>query len=184
MPVDSLVRVGRRRGYADVLAVGFGVFAADQLTKLVVKRTLDLHDSIRVLDGFLNIVHARNPGAAFSFLADAPAWFRGPFFIAITASAIGVLLYAITRLPAEDRLLRLALGGVLGGALGNLFDRLVYGEVIDFIDVHWKGHHWPAFNVADSSITVAVVAVILQSLIFHRAEGPQPASGSAGGSVP
>lgn len=154
-----------------MLIVGLVVFVADQLTKLAVRRYLDLRGSIQVVDGFLNIVHARNPGAAFSFLAEAPAWFREPFFIGITLGAVGVLLYVISRLPAEDRVLRLALGGILGGALGNLFDRLVYGEVIDFIDVHWRSHHWPAFNVADSSITVAVVAVALQSLFVHPVRG-------------
>ncbi len=117
----------------------------------------------------MNIVHARNPGAAFSLLADAPAWFRGPFFVGITVLAIAVLFCAISRLPAEDRLTRVALGGVLGGAIGNLIDRLIYGEVTDFIDVHWRSHHWPAFNVADSSITIAVSAVILHSM-FGRSE--------------
>jgi len=168
MPADSSGAVEPRGGYRDVLAVGLAVFVADQLSKLLVRRHLDLRGSIPVVDGFLNIVHARNPGAAFSFLADAPAWFRGPFFVGITVGAVVVLLYVISRLPAEDRVLRLALGGVLGGALGNLFDRLAYGEVIDFIDVHWRSHHWPAFNVADSSITIAVVAVVLQSVFLHR----------------
>lgn len=161
-------RVGRR--FVGPLAVASGVFALDQVTKYVVRSQMTLGESIPVLDGFLNIVYARNPGAAFSFLADAPAWFRGPFFVGITAVAIVVVLYAIARLPAEDRLMRIALGGVLGGALGNLFDRLLFGQVTDFVDVYWRTHHWPAFNVADSSITLAVVAVILQSLLSPSAD--------------
>jgi signal peptidase II len=152
------------------LAVAAGVFVLDQATKLLIRTQLGLRESIPVLDGFLNIVSARNPGAAFSFLADAPAGFRGPFFIAISAIAIGAVLYAVARLPAEDRLMRLALGAVLGGALGNLLDRLLYGEVTDFIDVYWRSYHWPAFNVADSSITLAVVAVLVQSLFGGRSE--------------
>jgi signal peptidase II len=76
----------------------------------------------------------------------------------------------ISRLPLEDRLTRAALGGVFGGAVGNLIDRLMYGEVTDFIDVHWRSHHWPAFNVADSAITIAVGAVVLNSLFFARSE--------------
>ena len=158
-----------RGRFVGPIAVGLAVIVLDQVTKRVIRDRVHVRESISILDGFLNIVHARNPGAAFSFLADAPAWFRGPFFIAITVTAIGVLFYVISRLPAEDRLIRIALGGVLGGAVGNLIDRLIYGEVTDFIDVHWHSHHWPAFNVADSSITIAVSAVILHSL-FARSE--------------
>jgi signal peptidase II len=152
------------------LAVATGVLALDQVTKLLVRTHLAVGESIPVVEGVLNVVYARNPGAAFSFLADAPAWFRGPFFIGITVIALIVVLYAIARLPTEDWLMRMALGGVLGGALGNLFDRLLFGQVTDFIDVYWRSHHWPAFNVADSSITLAVVAVVLQSLLCGNPE--------------
>jgi signal peptidase II len=88
-----------------------------------------------------------------------------------------VLLYVIARAPAEDRLMRIALGGVLGGALGNLLDRLIYGEVTDFVDVHWQEHHWPAFNVADSSITLAVIAVVVQALFSGRPSEAEAESG-------
>jgi signal peptidase II len=158
-----------RRRFGGPLALGVAVIALDQVTKRLIRDRVGVGESIPILDGFVSIVHARNPGAAFSFLADAPAWFRGPFFIAITVTAIAVLFYVISRLPREDRLMRIALGGVLGGAVGNLIDRLIYGEVTDFIDVHWRSYHWPAFNVADSSITIAVSAVILHSL-FARSE--------------
>jgi signal peptidase II len=156
--------------FAMPLGIALFVFITDQATKWWIRSRLDPRDSIPVIDGFVNIVHARNPGAAFSFLADAPAEFRAPFFIAITVTAVVALLYVIARLPPEDRLMRAALGGVLGGAIGNLVDRVLYGEVTDFIDVHWRAHHWPAFNVADSSITVAVVAVVLQALFFAKSE--------------
>ena len=163
------------------VAIAAAVFVLDQLTKLWIVRSLGFHDSITVIDGFLNIVHARNPGAAFSFLAGAPAWFRSLFFPAITIVAVVVVISVIRRLPPQDRLLRLALSGVLGGALGNLCDRLRYGEVIDFIDVYWHGHHWPAFNVADSSITVAVTAVVLQTIFgsvreTRGSDAPDPRS--------
>ena len=177
MASESLPRSARVR-FAGPVAIGGSVFLLDQLTKRLVRDRLDVRDSIPILDGFVNIVHARNPGAAFSFLADAPAWFRGPFFVTITIAAIAALLYVISRLPADDRLMRIALGGVLGGAVGNLFDRLLYGEVTDFIDVHWRTHHWPAFNVADSSITLAVVAVVLQALCFARSDGNIAESGT------
>jgi signal peptidase II len=159
------------------VAVAAVVFIADQATKLVVRATIDPRASIPILDGFINLVHVRNPGAAFSFLAQAPAWFRGPFFLGITIIAVVVLLYVIARAPAEDRLVRIALGGVLGGALGNLLDRLIYGEVTDFVDVHWHDYHWPAFNVADSSITLAVIAVVIQALFSGRPSEAEAESG-------
>lgn len=165
-----------RKRLAPSLTVALVVLLLDQASKLVVRLHMRVRESLPVLDGFLNIVHARNPGAAFSFLADAPAWFRGPFFVFITLAAIAAVLYVVARLPMEERLTRIALGGVLGGALGNLVDRLRYGEVTDFIDVYWRTHHWPAFNVADSSITLAVAAVLLQSLF---ARGPEMHSPSA-----
>ncbi len=159
------------------VAVATFIFIADQATKIVVRYTIDPRDSIPIFDGFIHLVHARNPGAAFSFLAQAPAWFRGPFFLGITIVAVVVLLYVIARAPAEDRLMRVALGGVLGGALGNLLDRLIYGEVTDFIDVHWREYHWPAFNVADSSITLAVIAVVIQALFSARPSEGEAESG-------
>ena len=168
MPPDVASRDGLVRRFAAPIAIATFVFVADQATKLLIRKTVEPHDSIPVLDGFVDIVHARNPGAAFSFLADAPAWFRAPFFVIISITAIVVLLYVIARLPLEDRLMRFALGGVLGGALGNLLDRLAFGEVTDFVDLHWRGYHWPAFNVADSSITLAVTAVVVQALFSRR----------------
>ena len=170
MTIDSSRGVGALGRFATPLGIALFVFVTDQATKHWIRTRIDVRESIPIIDGFLNIVHARNPGAAFSFLADAPASFRAPFFIAITVVAVVALLYVIARLPAEDRLMRVALGGVLGGALGNLLDRMRYGEVTDFIDVYWHTHHWPAFNVADSSITLAVVAVILQALFFAKSE--------------
>jgi signal peptidase II len=168
MSSDVASRDGLAGRLAAPIAIAAVVFVADQATKLLIRKTVELHDSIPLLDGFVDIVHARNPGAAFSFLADAPAWFRGPFFVLISMVAIVVLLYVMARLPLEDRLMRIALGGVLGGALGNLLDRLIYGEVTDFVDLHWRGYHWPAFNVADSSITLAVTAVLVQALFCGR----------------
>jgi signal peptidase II len=147
------------------VVTALAVFAVDQVTKSIVVARLGFHDYVPIVDGLLNIVHARNPGAAFSFLADAPGWFRGPFFVLLTLVAMVIVVGVIRRLPPEDRLLRFALGAVLGGALGNLCDRLRYGEVIDFIDVYWRSYHWPAFNVADSSISIAVMAVVLQTLL-------------------
>lgn len=164
-------RSGWRR-FRSPLGVALAVFALDRATKLLVSSRLGLRDVVSVIDGFLNIVHVRNPGAAFSFLADAPAWIRDPFFVCVTFGAIIAVLYMVARLPEEDRLVRAALGGVMGGALGNLFDRLAHGAVVDFIDVYWRTHHWPAFNVADSSISVAVVTILLHTFRSERPDAP------------
>jgi signal peptidase II len=177
MPLEVESRGGFIRRFLVPVMVAAFVFIADQATKIVVRQTIDPGESIPVLGGFIDLVHARNPGAAFSFLAQAPAWFRGPFFLGITIIAVVVLLYVIARAPLEDRLMRVALGGVLGGALGNLLDRLIYGEVTDFIDVHWREYHWPAFNVADSSITLAVIAVVAEALFSARPNEAETQSG-------
>lgn len=174
---DGAARVAPPRAFArfrTVLGIAAAVFGIDQLTKHVIRTELALHESIPVVDGFLNIVHVHNPGAAFSLLAGAPAGFRGPFFVGMTIVAVGVLFYVTAKLPEYDVWLHVALGGVLGGALGNLLDRLLYGEVVDFIDVYWGEYHWPAFNVADSCITLAVLMVLGQSFITRRGEGASP----------
>src|SRR5436309_1467595 len=98
-----------RSRFGGPIAIGFAVIVLDQITKRLIRDYVDIHESIPIVDGFVNIVHARNPGAAFSFLADAPTWFRQPFFIAITVGAIAVLFYVISRLPVEDWLTRAAL---------------------------------------------------------------------------
>lgn len=150
------------------LATALLVIAVDQASKALILARLPLFDSIPVVDGFFKIVHVRNPGAAFSLLASAPEWFRGPFFLVVTMAAVIALSIVALRLDPHERLLSIALGGILGGALGNLIDRLVHGEVIDFLYLYWRDWYWPAFNVADSSITISVLVVIVHS--FWAAE--------------
>ena len=102
----------------------------------------------------------RNPGAAFSFLAHAPEWFRQPFFLIATGVAIAALLFFIVYAQEEGLLLVVAAASILGGAIGNLIDRLRYGEVIDFLLFYWGDWSWPAFNVADSCITLGVIGLL------------------------
>jgi signal peptidase II len=147
-----------------VVAVATGVLVADQLTKWWIRDALALYDSIPVLDSFFHLTYVRNTGGAFSFLAGTSEIVRVPFFLAASALAIGVLGYFIRQVPKDDRLLLFALSGVLGGALGNLIDRVTLGHVTDFLDVQIRGHHWPAFNVADSFITIGVVILLAHSL--------------------
>ena len=150
------------------LLLATAILGLDQGTKLAIRRSMSLGDQVTVFEGLLNIVHARNPGAAFSFLATAPDWFREPFFIVVTVIAILTILIVMARSTPEEGVTRLALGGILGGAVGNLLDRLMHGEVIDFVDVYWHTHHWPAFNVADSAISLSVAAILAHTLLTGR----------------
>ena len=138
------------------------VLAADQVTKVLAAGMLELYVSIPVTPMF-NLTLMHNPGAAFSFLGDAGGWQRW-FFSAIAIVVSFVLLFWIKKLTPEERWLAIALALVLGGAVGNLTDRLLYGYVIDFIDVYYQNWHWPAFNIADSAISVGVAILLIDAL--------------------
>ena len=149
--------------FASWLGLAGLVIVLDQLTKLWVLATLKLGERIEVTS-FFNLVLVFNPGAAFSFLSDAGGWQRW-FFVVLAIAVSGWLTFLIRRHAAE-RLLPLAAALILGGALGNVVDRIRFGAVVDFVDVHAAGWHWPAFNVADSAISVGVALLILQQLFF------------------
>jgi signal peptidase II len=145
------------------------VVVADQLSKLWIERTMALGDSFTVLP-ILDIVRAHNYGAAFSFLDDAGGWQRWAF----TVLAIGVsitLVFWLRKLAlATQGLLAFGLALIVGGAIGNVIDRVEHGFVVDFVHVHWGLHFFPAFNVADSAITIGAILVILDSLMEGRRE--------------
>ena len=147
--------------------VGLGVilFLADQFTKVLILGYYQLGDSTYVTS-FFNIVRVHNSGAAFSFLAGASGWQRW-FFVGIGALAAIFILWML-RSHAGQRLFSFALACILGGAVGNVIDRLLHGYVIDFLDFHWMGWHFPAFNVADSAISVGAVCLILDELLRVR----------------
>lgn len=153
-----------------VLSVAATVLVADQLSKWCIQRTMPLYSSIPVIDSFFHLTHVRNSGGAFSLLAGASDLIRIPFFLFASAIAIGALVYFIRQVESRERLLVFSLAGVLGGALGNLTDRVLRGQVIDFLDVHWRGYHWPAFNIADSFITVGVIILITHSVFSSHGE--------------
>lgn len=134
----------------------------DQLTKLYIDAGMRLYQSIPVIENFFHITYVRNKGAAFSFLSHA-SW-RLPFFISISIVASLVILVAFRKLRDDQRLAQVSLAMIFSGAVGNLIDRVRLGEVIDFLDVHWYQHHWPAFNVADSLICVGVFLLALDML--------------------
>lgn len=148
------------------LAVSFGVIAADQLSKYWIVTRFRPHQEW-ILTPFLSLVLALNPGAAFSFLAGADGWQRWLFTgIAVVASAF--MLWLLYR--GGSRLFLLGLALIIGGALGNLWDRLTIGHVIDFVLVHYRDSRFPAFNVADSAITLGAIALIVDAFLMrHRA---------------
>lgn len=145
------------------------VVCLDQATKAWILANMRLYEGFPVIEGFFNIVHVRNPGAAFGFLAGAAPVFRQVFFIAVTIAAIACILYYLRSTGEGETLSRVALSLILAGALGNLIDRIRFGEVIDFLDLYLGSYHWPAFNVADSAISVG--AVLLALLLLRRRSG-------------
>ncbi len=149
-------------------AVALTVILLDQVSKLLIQATMPLGHSIPIISDLFAIVHVMNPGAAFGLLADQAAWIRGPFFIGISLLAIGFILYYRHRRVDDHPLALLGLSLILGGAVGNLVDRLRIGMVIDFIDVHYYQYHWPAFNVADSAITIGVSLMMLTMILDER----------------
>jgi signal peptidase II len=138
----------------------------DQGTKLIVDNVMQLHESIPLIPYF-NLTYVHNTGAAFSFLSEAGGWQRW-FFAALAIVISAVLGVWLARLQKHETLLAIALALVLGGAIGNLIDRLAYGYVIDFLDVYYNAWHWPAFNIADSAITLGVVLMLLESVGFGK----------------
>lgn len=138
----------------------------DQATKLHIDYHFDLYESVPVIPGLFSLTYIRNQGAAFGILADSSI--RVPFFIGVsTLAMLGILLFLKKRSNGQ-RLGNLGLALVFSGAAGNLIDRLRLGEVIDFIDVYWRSYHWPAFNVADSAITVGVALLIYEAWIEEK----------------
>jgi signal peptidase II len=150
--------------WARALGVAGVVVALDQLTKAIVAARMTLHDSISVVDGCFALTYVRNTGAAFGIFAGRLFAFRVPFFLAISAFAVALLLWFLRGVPAERRWVVTACGAVVGGALGNMIDRIAFGEVIDFLDLYVGAYHWPAFNVADMAITLGVLALCLDAL--------------------
>lgn len=147
------------------LWLSFAIIVLDQISKFVITRYLGLFDVVAVLP-FFNLTVLHNTGAAFSFLADAAGWQRW-FFIFLGLGVSAAILVWLRRLPrGEQRWLVIALALVLGGALGNVIDRAVYGYVIDFLDFYYKTWHWPAFNVADSAITIGAILLIIDGVIL------------------
>jgi signal peptidase II len=160
---DPVSRPGRRW-----LWVSASVVAADQVSKLMVSSTVQLHEQIHVL-AFLNITLMHNTGAAFSFLHGAGGWQRW-FFIVLALAVSTALSVWLWRMQGEAKMLPFALALVLGGALGNLIDRALLGHVVDFIQVHYGSWYFPAFNVADSAISIGAAMLLIDTFRTRPAE--------------
>lgn len=144
------------------------VLILDQCSKLIADSLLHFNRPVQLVP-FLDLHKVYNPGAAFSFLSDASGWQRW-FFVGLTLFVSLVLVVWLRRLQAGQERLALALALILGGAAGNLIDRVVYGYVIDFIDLYYGDWHWPVFNVADSAITLGAGLLVLDTFLGHKKE--------------
>jgi len=165
------------------LSISLVIIFLDQVTKSIAVENLILAQPINLFPGF-NFTLAYNEGAAFSFLSDASGWQRW-FFTAIAVVVSIAIIFWLRSLSSDQRVTALSLTMILGGAIGNVWDRIVLGKVVDFIDVYYAQYHWPAFNVADSAISVGAALLIIDSLrhTWHEKNSkPDDSTDSAGSS--
>ncbi|MBI3753933.1 MAG: signal peptidase II [Deltaproteobacteria bacterium] len=153
--------------YKTFILISLIVVILDQLTKAVITNYLILHQSIEVISGFFNITYIRNPGAAFGLFRNGGAFFRALFLTGISIVAL-IVVFLVYRKIENNLPYRIALSLIAGGAVGNLIDRVRFGEVTDFLDVYIGRYHWPAFNVADSAITIGVFLAVFS---LYKKEG-------------
>ena len=156
---------GGSSGMLQWLGLAFIILLVDQFTKVLIVGYYQLGDSTTITN-FFNVIRVHNSGAAFSFLAGASGWQRW-FFTVLGFVAAGIIVWMLKSHPGQ-KLFCFAMACILGGAIGNVIDRIAHGYVIDFLDFHWRGMHFPAFNVADSAITVGAICLILDELLRVR----------------
>lgn len=168
----SATPAASRRAWRPLLALALPIAVLDQLTKALVRRDLMLHESRTIVPGFLDFTHVRNTGAAFGLLNDIEFPFKPLVMTLVALGALAAIAaYAVALGPAE-RLARAGLALILGGAVGNLIDRGLYGYVLDFVDVYYRGVHFWAFNVADAAITTGAALVLLEVIFSGRRHAP------------
>lgn len=150
-----------RPDYLRLMIVTAIILVLDQLTKAMVLDRLPLYTTVPVIPGFFNLTHIQNPGGAFGFLADQSPAVRRLLFIVISSAAVVMVFWFYRTTPRDRPFLALAFALIFGGAIGNLIDRFRFGKVVDFLDFYVGTWHWPAFNVADSAITVGISIFVL-----------------------
>ncbi len=160
-----------RRHYLWLILPALGVVFLDQLTKQIILSKIAIYETIPVIQGFFDLVHVRNKGMAFGIMNHAKSNSGMWLLVALSAVAIVLLLAWFFRMKDESAFFTLSLSLILGGAVGNIIDRLRFGEVIDFLDVYVGSHHWPAFNIADAAITVGTL-MVAANLLFARPSQP------------
>jgi signal peptidase II len=153
-----------KRKYWVLLIFFFGILLLDQWTKSLIIQKLLLYQKIEVIQGFFNIIHVRNTGGAFGIFGGEKGGFGSILFVVVSLVAIGVIIFLFIRIKEEEKTLALSFSLILSGAIGNLIDRLRYGEVIDFLDFYLSSTHWPAFNIADSAICIGIGLMALELL--------------------
>ena len=172
METATVMESSKNTNLGFLFTVSGGVILLDQLTKIVIQNLFFLGQSIAVIPGFFNLTYVRNPGAAFGFLASGNPAFVIPFFILISIVVVVGIVYYFRKSDPTQRLHRWGLAIILGGAIGNLIDRVVYQSVVDFLDFYGGHYHWPAFNVADSAITIGVGLIIMDMLLTKGVDKP------------
>jgi len=158
------------------------IVIADQVTKWLVIQRLPLYEDVPLIPGLLSLQHVRNSGAVFGFLSGANLPGKPYLFAAMSALALAALAYYARTIPREERLPRFALSLVIGGAIGNLIDRVRFGYVVDFVKMYWETHVWPNYNVADSAISIGLVLLVIDSFRPREhatATAPEPAPTTA-----
>ena len=157
-----------KRKYWVLLVVCLLVLSMDQYTKWRVQRDFPLHHRTEVIPGFFNLTHVRNTGGAFGIFGGQRGGLGTVFFVGISIIAVGALVFFLRKIEDEERTLTLAFSLVLAGAVGNLIDRLLYGEVIDFLEFYHASFYWPAFNIADSAICIGIGLMAFELLIWDH----------------
>jgi signal peptidase II len=154
------------RGYYFLIALL--VLALDQVTKLLIVRNIPLHHTVTIIPGFFSLSHVLNPGAAFSLFADASSTYAPKALIAFSSIVLVGIIFVLARATQGFTLTNLALSFIMGGAMGNLLDRLRLGSVIDFLMFKFGTYYWPDFNVADSAIVVGSLLLVAELFFFHK----------------
>jgi signal peptidase II len=153
-----------KRKYWVLLIFGLGILLLDQWTKSMVVQKLPLYQRVEVIQGFFDLTHVRNTGGAFGIFGGEKGGVGSMLFVVVSLLAIGAIVFLFIKIREDEKTLALSFSLVLSGAIGNLIDRLRYGEVVDFLDFHLSTHHWPAFNVADSAICIGIGLMALELL--------------------
>ena len=157
-----------KRKYWVLLIFCFGILLLDQWTKSLIVQKLSLYQRVEVIQGFFNIIHVRNTGGAFGIFGGEKGGLGSILFVVVSLIAIGSIVFLFIKIKENEKTLAFSFSLVLSGAIGNLIDRLRYGEVIDFLDFYLSSTHWPAFNVADSAICIGIGLLALELLIRDR----------------